>query len=66
MKNEQKINIKLKLFSSEMKSVSGAPDPTAGGAASEQTSWCLDAKNLKDNIKKILIKFCVPAPIVFR
>ena len=36
--------------------VCGAPDPTAGGAASEQTSWCLDAKNLRDNIKKILIK----------
>ena len=26
---------------------------------------CLDSKNLKENIKKILIKFCVPAPIVF-
>ena len=50
----------------DMKSVRGGPDPTLGGAASEQTSWCLDAKNLKDNIKKILIKFCVPAPIVFR
>lgn len=47
-------------------SANGAPDPTLGGAANEQTSWYLDGKNLKDNIKKILIKFCVPAPIVFR
>ena len=43
----------------------GAPDPTAGGALNDTSSWCLDRKNLKDNIKKILIKFCVPAPIVF-
>jgi len=50
---------------SVINSVSGAPDPTAGGAVNEQTAWCLDAKNLRDNIKKILIKFCVPAPIVF-
>ena len=46
-------------------SANGAPDPTLGGAANEQTPWYLDRKNLKDNIKKILIKFCVPAPIVF-
>ena len=45
--------------------VQGAPDPTAGGALNDTSSWCLDRKNLKDNIKKILIKFCVPAPIVF-
>jgi hypothetical protein len=46
--------------------VCGAPDPTAGASANEQTSWYLDEKTLHDNIKKILIKFCVPAPIVFR
>lgn len=46
--------------------VCGAPDPTAGASANEQTSWYLDDKTLHDNIKKILIKFCVPAPIVFR
>jgi hypothetical protein len=51
---------------SAINSANGAPDPTLGGAANEQTSWYLDGKNLKDNIKKILIKFCVPAPIVFR
>ena len=43
----------------------GAPDPTAGGNAGEISQFCLDDKNLNDNIKKILIKFCVPAPIVF-
>lgn len=47
-------------------SVCGAPDPTAGASASDQTSWYLDVKALHGNIKKILIKFCVPAPIVFR
>ena len=49
-----------------MKSANGGPDPTTGGEADVQASWYLDGKNLKDNIKKILIKFCVPAPIVFR
>lgn len=52
--------------SNDINSADGGPDPTLGGAANEQTSWYLDGKNLKDNIKKILIKFCVPAPIVFR
>ena len=50
----------------DIKLAIGGPDPTAGGGANEQASWYLDGKNLKDNIKKILIKFCVPAPIVFR
>ena len=34
----------------------GAPDPTAGGSVGELSAWCLDSKNLKENIKKILIK----------
>ena len=50
---------------SDINTVQGAPDPTLGGAAGESASWCLDAKNLKDNIKKILVNFCKPAPIVF-
>nr|CAI5864382.1 unnamed protein product [Callosobruchus analis] len=50
---------------SAINSVCGAPDPTAGASASDQTSWYLDEKTLHDNIKKILIKFCVPAPMVF-
>uniref|UniRef100_A0A0K2TKH9 SWIM-type domain-containing protein n=1 Tax=Lepeophtheirus salmonis TaxID=72036 RepID=A0A0K2TKH9_LEPSM len=45
--------------------VCGAPDPTAGGSASELSSFYLDSKNLKNNISTILIKFCVPSPIVF-
>uniref|UniRef100_T1J7Q0 ZSWIM8 TPR repeats domain-containing protein n=1 Tax=Strigamia maritima TaxID=126957 RepID=T1J7Q0_STRMM len=45
--------------------VCGAPDPTAGASASEQTTWCLDEATLHENIRKILIKFCVPSPIVF-
>lgn len=45
--------------------VCGAPDPTAGPSASEQTTWCLDENTIHDNIKKTLIKFCVPTPIVF-
>ncbi|XP_073985781.1 zinc finger SWIM domain-containing dorado isoform X1 [Rhodnius prolixus] len=50
---------------SAINSVCGAPDPTAGASVNEQTSWYLDEKTLHDNIKKILIKFCVPAPMVF-
>ncbi|XP_037921844.1 zinc finger SWIM domain-containing protein 8-like, partial [Hermetia illucens] len=45
--------------------VCGAPDPTAGASANDQTNWYLDEKTLHDNIKRILIKFCLPAPIVF-
>ncbi|XP_024943377.1 zinc finger SWIM domain-containing protein 8 isoform X1 [Cephus cinctus] len=50
---------------SAINSYCGAPDPTAGASAHDQTSWYLDEKTLHDNIKKILVKFCVPAPIVF-
>ena len=45
--------------------VCGAPDPTAGASANDQTNWYLDEKTLHDNIKKILIKFCLPTPMVF-
>ncbi|BFZ03243.1 hypothetical protein BsWGS_06282 [Bradybaena similaris] len=48
-----------------MNTAYGAPDPTAGPSASEQTSWSLDEATLHANIKKTLVKFCVPAPIVF-
>ncbi|CAN7993338.1 unnamed protein product [Ixodes hexagonus] len=43
----------------------GAPDPTAGASAYEQTTWCLDEATLHENIRKILIKLCVPSPMVF-
>lgn len=46
--------------------VCGAPDPTAGASINDQTNWYLDEKTLHDNIKKILIKFCLPTPMVFR
>ncbi|XP_034174231.1 zinc finger SWIM domain-containing dorado isoform X1 [Osmia lignaria lignaria] len=55
----------LSVQPSAINSYCGAPDPTAGASAHDQTSWYLDEKTLHDNIKKILIKFCVPAPIVF-
>ncbi|XP_058063345.1 zinc finger SWIM domain-containing protein 8 homolog [Anopheles bellator] len=45
--------------------VCGAPDPTAGASVNDQTNWYLDEKTLHDNIKKILIKFCLPTPMVF-
>ncbi|XP_050525577.1 zinc finger SWIM domain-containing protein 8 homolog [Daktulosphaira vitifoliae] len=45
-------------------STSGAPDPTAGASINEQTTWFLDEKTLHNNIKKSLIKFCVPSPLV--
>ena len=41
------------------------PDDTLGGVIDDPASWYLDSKNLKENIKKILTKFCVPAPIVY-
>ncbi|XP_076654799.1 zinc finger SWIM domain-containing dorado isoform X1 [Halictus rubicundus] len=55
----------LSVQPSTINSYCGAPDPTAGPSAHDQTSWYLDEKTLHNNIQKILIKFCVPAPIVF-
>lgn len=55
-------------FSSQptaINTVCGAPDPTAGASANDQTNWYLDEKTLHENIKKILIKFCLPAPMVY-
>jgi len=46
--------------------VFGAPDPTAGFGANDHTCWNLDSKHIKENIKRMLIKFCIPTPIVFR
>ncbi|CAG0915760.1 unnamed protein product [Notodromas monacha] len=50
---------------SPINTVCGAPDPTAGASAGEQTAWCFNEAALHDNIRKTLIKFCVPSPIVF-
>ncbi len=41
---------------SDINTVPGAPDPTLGGAAGEQAAFCLDARNVRDNILKILVR----------
>lgn len=46
----------LSASASDINTVPGAPDPTTGGSLGEIASWTLGAKNLRDNIKKILIK----------
>ncbi|XP_053291700.1 zinc finger SWIM domain-containing protein 8 isoform X1 [Pleuronectes platessa] len=51
--------------STAINTVCGAPDPTAGPSASDQSTWCLDESTLSDNIKKTLHKFCGPSPVVF-
>ena len=53
----------LSASASDINTVSGAPDPTTGGSLGEIASWTLGAKNLRDNIKKILIKvICTDSP----
>uniref|UniRef100_H3A312 Zinc finger SWIM-type containing 8 n=1 Tax=Latimeria chalumnae TaxID=7897 RepID=H3A312_LATCH len=52
--------------STAINTVCGAPDPTAGPSASDQSTWYLDESTLSDNIKKTLHKFCGPSPVVFR
>lgn len=42
----------------------GAPDPTAGASLSENAKWVLDEISLRENIKKILGRFCGGAPLV--
>ncbi|CAL8298206.1 unnamed protein product [Merluccius merluccius] len=51
--------------STAINTVCGAPDPTAGPSASDQSTWYLDESTLRDNIKKTLHKFCGPSPVVF-
>ena len=50
---------------SDINTVCGAPDPTAGASAGEKSAWWLDEANLHDNIHKIVVKFCVPSPLVY-
>lgn len=50
---------------SKINTEEGAPDPTDGGHE-EVAAWFLDERTLHDNIRKILVKFCVPSPTVFR
>lgn len=49
---------------SRINSLRGAPDPTAGASINEHTAWFLDASVLHENIRKILLKLCIPSPIV--
>ncbi|XP_077350528.1 zinc finger SWIM domain-containing protein 8 isoform X2 [Festucalex cinctus] len=51
--------------STAINTLCGAPDPTAGPSASEQSTWYLDESTLSDNIKRTLHKFCGPSPVVF-
>lgn len=50
---------------SDINKVRGAPDPTAGASVNEQTKWCLDESQLHENIRKIVIKICMPSPMVY-
>ncbi|KAJ8022267.1 Zinc finger SWIM domain-containing protein 8 [Holothuria leucospilota] len=50
--------------SSLINTVAGAPDPTAGPSATELTRWFLDETTLHENIRKTLIKFSGPQPVV--
>ncbi|XP_077469780.1 zinc finger SWIM domain-containing protein 8 isoform X3 [Stigmatopora argus] len=51
--------------STAINTLCGAPDPTAGPSATDQSTWYLDESTLSDNIKKTLHKFCGPSPVVF-
>ncbi|XP_077438005.1 zinc finger SWIM domain-containing protein 8 isoform X2 [Vanacampus margaritifer] len=51
--------------STAINTLCGAPDPTAGPSASDQSTWYLDESTLSDNIKRTLHKFCGPSPVVF-
>ena len=46
---------------SRINSVRGAPDPTAGASINEKTNWFLDVSVLHENIRKILLKLCIPS-----
>lgn len=59
------LNVKCIFYRLLKKNSNVLVDPTAGASINEQTTWCLDGSTLHDNIRKILIKLCVPSPIVF-
>ncbi|KAK6029483.1 SWIM zinc finger domain protein [Ostertagia ostertagi] len=59
----QRLLDQLKCPESEINQSHGAPDPTDGGH--EQTAiWALDVEGLHTSIRRLLIKYCVPAPTV--
>jgi len=43
-----------------------AADPTAGPDGDTHAAWYMDQRILHENIKKTLVKFCVPSPVVYR
>lgn len=55
----------LSSHETDINTLRGAPDPTAGASVYEQTSWCLDEGTLHESIRKILVKLSMPSPIVF-
>lgn len=43
----------------------GAPDPTAGpSSASDRAMWYMNDRALRENVRKTMVKFCAPAPMV--
>ena len=52
--------------SSAINATHGAPDPSAESSVNEMSAWCLDEKGIHENIRNLLVKFCMPTPIVCR
>ncbi|KAK6110582.1 hypothetical protein QQG55_40330 [Brugia pahangi] len=59
----QRLIDQLRNPNSEINAAVGAPDPTDGGH-DNVAIWCLDQRTLHENIRRILIKFCLPSPTV--
>ncbi|VDK54690.1 unnamed protein product, partial [Anisakis simplex] len=59
----QRLIDQLRNPNSEINTAVGAPDPTDGGHE-DVAIWCLDQRTLHENIRRILVKFCVPSPTV--
>ncbi|KHN87654.1 Zinc finger SWIM domain-containing protein 8 [Toxocara canis] len=59
----QRLIDQLRNPNSEINAAVGAPDPTDGGHE-EVAIWCLDQRTLHENIRRIIVKFCVPSPTV--
>ncbi|VDN23984.1 unnamed protein product [Gongylonema pulchrum] len=59
----QRLIDQLRNPNSEINAAIGAPDPTDGGH-DDVAIWCLDQRTLHENIRRILIKFCLPSPTV--
>ena len=40
-------------------------DPTAGASTADEAKWVLDETSVRDNLKKVLARFCAPSPLVY-